>query len=56
MSKHDGWFDDYMMMQMMEEDNHRESGSSSANGTDGGCFSIILGLLVILVFLSMVVG
>lgn len=56
MSKHDGWFDDYMMMQMMEEDNHRESGSPPANGTDGGCFSIILGLLVILAFLSMVVG
>ena len=55
MSKHDDWFDDYMIMQMMEEDDYGEHGSPS-RGADVGCLPVALGVLAILWFFSMAIG
>ena len=48
MSKHDDWFDDYMIMQMMEDDDCREGGAPSSSGSGCGCFPVVLGVLAIL--------
>ena len=56
MSKHDDWFDDYMIMQMMEEDDYEEHGSPSSSGTDAGCLPVILWVLAILWLFSMAIG
>ena len=55
MSKHDDWFDDYIIMEMMEEDDCREGGVPSSNGSGCGCFPVALGILAILwVFVQLI--
>ena len=53
MSKHDDWFDDFMMMKMMEED---EDHSPSSAGSDSGCLPVILGVLAVLWVFAKLIG
>lgn len=56
MSKHDDWFDDYMIMQMMEEDERRDSGSPSSGGSDSGCLPTVLVVIGFLWVLLKLIG
>ena len=47
MSKHDDWFDDFMMIKMLEEDSHRGNHTPTENS---GCLpGILLGICILLI-------
>ncbi len=48
MSKHDDWFDDFMMMQMMEEDEENDAYDEMAPSEKSGCLPGILWIILIL--------
>jgi hypothetical protein len=56
MSKHDDWFDDFIIMKMMEEDDCQRDDVPSSNSSDSGCFATVLGVLAGLWILAKLIG